>query len=295
MSTTIYNGYRLPAGLTMDSVFQWLPDVRQRLRAVVMEEWAQTQIRLALELRDKELAHLAGIAVTSPLLLDHQSPLGTARCQLLDTLRETQKEGRRYHLDPDTSLCVFPSPQGLFALLFTCSSAVREEFLKIEGVSEFNYYDNVDGPDTMSEREWKARGRLWDELLGPSGVPAERGATFQLISPDYYYLEPIPETAKQGNMASLRSIEYRARLVAFSTPSSALPEDLAAEAAQSASLAIHSRHLRDLEKGKVPVFNQECEKIQGVLPLDVSFEELREEKRSMVARLAPCAAPGPRP
>lgn len=295
MSTTIYNGYRLPTGLTMDSVFQWLPGVRQRLRTVVMEEWAQTQIRLALELRDKELAHLAGIAISSPLLLDHQSPLGAARCQLLDTLRETQKEGRRYHLDPDTSLCVFPSRQGLFAMLFTCSSAVREEFLKIEGVSEFNYYDNVDGPDTMSAREWKARGKLWDELLGPSGVPAERGASFQLISPDYYYLEPIPETAKQGNLAALRSLEARAKLVAFGTPSSALPEDLAAEAAQSTSLAIHSRHLRDLEKGRVPAFNQTCEEIQGVLPLDVSFDELREEKRLMVARLSAPASAGPRP
>ena len=39
MSTTIYNGYRLPTGLTMDSVFQWLPGVRQRLRAVVMLEF----------------------------------------------------------------------------------------------------------------------------------------------------------------------------------------------------------------------------------------------------------------
>lgn len=133
MSTTIYNGYRLPVGLTMDSVFEWLPAVRTRLREVVMEEWAQTQFRLAIELRDKELALLAGVPLRSDMLADHQNPLGAARRRLLETLRETQKEGRKYHLDPDTSLCVFRSGQGLFGLLFTCSSKVREAFLEIEG------------------------------------------------------------------------------------------------------------------------------------------------------------------
>lgn len=130
--------------------------------------------------------------------------------------------------------------------------------------------------------------------MGPSGIPAESGASFQLISPDHYYLEAIPENAKGGNLAELVPLEYRARLIAFCTPSAYLPEELIAEAAKTDSFAVHAGHIRDLEKGKIPAFNQEKERIQALLPSEVFFEDLREEKQQLVARLSPpSTAPGP--
>ena len=68
------------------------------------------------------------------------------------------------------SLCLFPYKKDTLALLFADRKlrASWDDLKDKEGkplVHDFGYWDNSDEPEDMTRKEWKARGRIWDEVL----------------------------------------------------------------------------------------------------------------------------------
>jgi len=79
----------------------------------------------------------------------------------------------------------------------------RFEFMKdIEGVEEFGYWDNTDRPDGMTQEEWDARGKLWDDYWKPEQPSLQFSALSildpsieitEMLAPDFFEGKKLPE------------------------------------------------------------------------------------------------------
>lgn len=62
-----------------------------------------------------------------------------------------------------------------------------KDFSEKYGIKDYEYWNNTDKPDEISDREWNRRGRDWDKALPGLGVPAESGIVVSnFIYPDNY-------------------------------------------------------------------------------------------------------------
>lgn len=293
MSTKIYNGYCLPEGLTMEGVFQWLRPLKAALRQTVEENWHQTVGRSSLEAFDLQTARTKGMQLGGESLGPRSSPWSNARQRWLDDLRECQQAQRWCFVDPEVNLSVFYTPQRLYALFFGTQKNLKEVFEKTEGVSEFNYWNNAEQPNGISNKQWEQRGKTWEALLGPTGIPSEESASFQLVGKDHLmFCRPKDAFATQ-NLAELHELKERAHRVALNSPEAQLPEDLRQEYEKHKSFSVYMGHLRRLEKGEDEAFNRVRDQVAQLLETVVSLADLQMTGEDWEARR--CAARGRQP
>lgn len=295
MSTKIYNGYRLPEGLTMDGVFQWLRPLKAALRETVEENWHQTLGRSSLEAFDLQTARTKGMQLGGEGLGPRSSPWSNARQRWLDDLRECQQTQRWCFVDPEVNLSVFYTQQRLYALFFGTQKNLQEVFEKTEGVSEFNYWNNAEQPNGISNKQWEQRGETWEALLGPTGIPSEESASFQLVGKDHLmFCRPKDAFATQ-NLAELHALKERAHRVALNSPAAQLPEDLRQEYEKHKSFSVYMGHLRRLEKGEDEAFNQIRDQIAQLLEPVVSLADLQMTGEEWETRRCAARARAPSP
>ena len=60
-------------------------------------------------------------------------------------------------------------------------SYIIDEFTKFADLADFSYWDCTDRPDDISEEEWDARKKAWDESI-PSWVPSNDGYGYTIFS-----------------------------------------------------------------------------------------------------------------
>jgi hypothetical protein len=84
--------------------------------------------------------------------------------------------------DFEWSVVCFPLTSRSTAVIFFGPRFIRDALTGDNPkFKDFGYWDNSEGPDDVSEREWDRRREVWDRLLiGPdkSGVPADYGFTY---------------------------------------------------------------------------------------------------------------------
>lgn len=68
-------------------------------------------------------------------------------------------------------------------------------------LSDFQYWDNVDRPEAISEKDWKERHRLWKKAIGPEYFCPDHGfminlydTSVELFRPDFpFHEESAPD------------------------------------------------------------------------------------------------------
>lgn len=301
MSTKIYNGYRLSdQDLTLWRINELLSPARQAMQQAAEIELFRTRVSQACHLLDQRVLRLAGYEITphaGDRVDDGHACLSTAFLAINDNIEEDRKKHRRNFLDPEASLSVFGDASGTYCLLYCESKAGREVFEQTLGCLEYNYWNNADEPDDVSKDEWDDRGRRWNDLLGPSGVPAAQGAAFELVpasliwsvSPD----AQVPETLGVADVESglpldlVGDIKQRAYRLALTQPAGQFPEDVH----KSSGLSAHMAYLRRLSNGEIPEFNEVRDKIAALLPQTYCLAALRESLEEAAQRFSHLVCP----
>jgi hypothetical protein len=176
MSTKIYHGYRVVGNPTPY-------ELRCRFARLRSDVW---------KVLNKE--HLALVRALCGSLLDQiahgEPPEGYYNKQplihyVLDDIERIHKEIQRTKLrDPlfdfSFELEVIPIKGKVLLMAF----ADRGSFFRLLGRQKwaryYGYWDNTDPDEKCSVREWKQRGKDWDEALPGVGVPSENGFSVDL-------------------------------------------------------------------------------------------------------------------
>jgi hypothetical protein len=103
--------------------------------------------------------------------------------------------------------CVFIHGKRVF-VWFSIGSSGREgpeRYFKSKNLwKDFHYQNSSDKPEDITDKEWKARRRIWEKILPDTLTPAAAGFTYELVSlvllSDYVYSKnPKKEKTPEGD------------------------------------------------------------------------------------------------
>lgn len=302
MSTKIYNGYKLSdKELTLSQINQLLAPARSAMTEAATLALFRAKVVSACALLDRRILRLAGYDI--PIdedydATDRNTCLSAASLSINEKIEEDRRTGRRNHFDPSASVSLFSDSGGTVALLYSESRSGRDAFERALGCKEYNYWNNTDEPDDVDAVEWASRGRRWDRLLGDTGVPAARGASFELVSDSLIWMaEPLPATTLGAATDDadlpqdiVRSMQDRSYVLAVTQPESAFPK----EVSDSQGTVSRVRYLDQLRKGEVQAFNAVRDRIASILPESYPLAALREDATATAQRFAHLVSAVPR-
>lgn len=90
-------------------------------------------------------------------------------------------------VDTDFTVVLVPTAGFLLGRIFSAQRDWTAEWFKQPGVEEFSYWDNMDGPEDVSDEAWKARGQAWSVIT--RDPIAMQGFSIELVSPE----GPMPQ------------------------------------------------------------------------------------------------------
>lgn len=296
MSTKIYNGYKLSdQELSLSGINKLLSSARQTMQHAAEVELFRTRVSRACHLLDQRVLRLAGYDITphaDDRVDDGHACMSTVFLAINDSIEEDRKKQRRNFLDPEASLSVFGDTSGTYCLLYCESKSGLKVFEQTLGCSEYNYWNNSDPPDDVSESEWDERARRWNDLLGPSGVPAALGAAFELVpasliwsvSPDVQVPATLGVDSDESGLPLdiVGDIKDRAHRLALTQPAGRFPE----EVLKTPGLSAHIAYMRRLSSGEIPEFNEVRDTIAALLPQTYCLAALRESTQDTTRRFA---------
>ena len=302
MSTKIFNGYKLSdKELTLSQINQLLAPARSAMTEAAILSLFRAKVVSACALLDRRVLRLAGYDI--PIEKDYDTSdwstcLSAASLSISEKIEEDRRTGRRNHFDPSASVSLFSDSGGTVALLYSESRSGRDAFERALGCKEYNYWNNADEPDDVDAVEWASRGRRWDRLLGDTGVPAARGASFELVSDSLIWMaEPLPATTLGAATDDadlpqdiVRSMQDRSYVLAVTQPESAFPK----EVSDSQGTVSRVRYLDQLRKGEITAFNAVRDRIASILPDSYPLAALREDAAATALRFAHLVPPPPR-
>lgn len=175
MSTKIYNGYIL-SRISFMQLQKRVAETRARMKEGLEEECFKFLANIIADLADRIV--LMGWPEGQELH-EERTLLWEAFFRLQDEF-DKDDEGVGSLLKCEAAF--FPHKEGVLAMIFTRNPAFREVFEKTRGIKEFNYWNNTDAPEDVSEEEWTRRERIWHEVLPGAGIPAENGFLVNFVS-----------------------------------------------------------------------------------------------------------------
>jgi hypothetical protein len=279
MSFSVYNAVRFPANMTVDQVFAWIDPLRAAVRLAADQAFSAELVREAVCVHDRAflrrqsdpaLAQPTSDRDTSSFDDDRRSALQNARGMILDEIRQAQRDHRRCHLDPEATLTVFRDDDGrLYGITHAQIGAIRHVVEAVPGLEDFSYSNATDAPKGISKKAWAAREVVWNRLLGSSSVPAERGAVFQLLSPDHFLLRfSLPSAGQVDSLLQDLPADHNrtARAIPRAMESAAWQERERALGTPLSRASEYMRRHRELSAGEDSSFNELCSRVEGLLP-----------------------------
>lgn len=206
MSTKIYNGIKFNVKDIHDlteKTFAW----RERISVLTEEAKIKFLANIIYSALD---GHQLGF------LKSNQWKEGSVLRYAIDTyetrLKKTKEQysSRDPAVDMDFSFTVHPHGDEFYGIVFCERNEWNKEFMDLEWVEPFPYWDNTDPPEGISEEDWDERGCLWDSLI-PSGIPARHGFTADCedtLSQSSYYLSG-EQSLREAILANIPPKETR--------------------------------------------------------------------------------------
>lgn len=187
MSTKIPNGFVLHE-TDFSRIHEMITDWREELSTLQREGVAHF-------LADRASFLIDSVDCGRPLSLDidGRSAAGIAWDELTDRRKEIAKTGHRDPaVDFDFQMTLHPHQGRVYGIVFSEQREWVQAWMAKSGVERFAYWDNTDPEDGVSNKAWKARGRIWDDILDRNGgVPAMSG--FSVKCTDSFIPSPQPE------------------------------------------------------------------------------------------------------
>lgn len=94
-------------------------------------------------------------------------------------------------VDTDFTVVLVPTSGFLLGRVYTEQREWLAEWHKQPGIEEYSFWDNMEGPDDISEEDWAARGKAWEVITrDPMSM---QGFSIELVSPE----GPMPKAWRQ--------------------------------------------------------------------------------------------------
>lgn len=173
MSTVIADGWRLKVA-SLAAFHRFLDRFRAAATAKSREIVASAVARHAADTLDRRALGWFDANGTSAFV--------DAWRRVEHAFRKVKLDGERNPaFDFEFEACILPGGRRPLVIVYTEQEAYREVWASMPETESYPYWDNTDRPDGVTASEWRRRARAWDRALGPTGVPARRGHSFELI------------------------------------------------------------------------------------------------------------------
>ena len=277
MSTKIYNGYKLP--VTMATLAPWCAELSARMTQNATTMLEQTIGRLCVHDVDDAVIVAHGL---SKKVLPETSIYDAVRAHVEECREKARKGEHAFGMDTESSLVVFTHSTGVYGLFYGADRDMERTFRATPGVEFWGYWNNTDPEDGVGEEDWAARGQMWNDLLGPSGIPAESGTTIILTPHDL----PLPSRPQADLDPSDPERALRATL-----ETTLCVEMLRQAGGDPFSLSAWMDKHNQCRRGQIPEVNAMKERVASVLPTIIPAAWLDMTPQQLSEHLAP---PSPR-
>lgn len=96
--------------------------------------------------------------------------------------RVRREQCRMPAVDTEFAVVLIPTAGFLLGRVYTEQPEWRKAWYNHPGVEEFSHWDNMEGPDDVSEEDWNARGKAWSVITDrPMSM---QGFSIELVSPE---------------------------------------------------------------------------------------------------------------
>jgi hypothetical protein len=195
MSTKIYHGYKINGVYSLRELHRLLNPFRQKVEAAAQQMFMQKVASQAVQILDT-------IAIGGKISSSHARDwvkMGpktyTARAVALfdafDSVCKAIKSSARDPMwDLGCAVTILPVRARIHSktedLLLALLHADQKEYAKLwgslRGVEEWPYWDNTDPPEDIPYREWRRRGRIWDQALWNHDTPNVSGYVVECLN-----------------------------------------------------------------------------------------------------------------
>lgn len=177
MSIKIYNGYRRKVE-NLDDLQNFLNDFKEKAKRLHQKAYTAAFIDCVVGIVDARTAE-----VEDPNDDKSNVPYWIAHKTIQDEYTKTKLPiaSRAMLYDFECSLSIFLEGEYAYFLIFAENQKFHKLFSRQKSVHEFNFWNNTDKPNHISDKRWEERSEIWDRVLGPSGVPADRSMTLEVV------------------------------------------------------------------------------------------------------------------
>lgn len=154
MSTKIYEAYEYK-GKDIESLMKTLKNMRARI-------WEEVVTHVGKYRQAGEPHYKFGDRIKAEMLSSVRGPLNCL-----------------------TSAVVYAHQGKLYVHFFGLDDRTvfvnGSKFISKKLFKDCSYWNNTDSADGVSKKDWEARGRTWDGILGKSFVPSHAGLTYNFV------------------------------------------------------------------------------------------------------------------
>ena len=201
MSTNIGNGYRLAPGISVTDFVRSLDSTFSAARyAAYLRSIGELVLQLDSDSSESGRRKYLDFTTSSQVdlsrisLKSSRSSVSIAREILFNLQDSLQRRNatRAPFLDCTLSIAFLSDPENsddVYALVFSENEEYVKVWESIEGVEEYFYWDGSDSQlATMTRKEWKARKKKWDKIIG--GLrPIVNSVSWTLDMNPLYFME----------------------------------------------------------------------------------------------------------
>jgi hypothetical protein len=214
MSTKIFNGLKL----TVTNLFELdrlVKELRAEVMAAVAIKRAQYVARCATNIHDRRLLGIAEEdepeAARSPYI---RAVSRLRKCDETCYGGDQSRSSKFAYPDHTFELCLFPYKRAVYAIPYTEDRDLLGLLTSKSWVSEYGYWDNTDQPDSIDDREWRRRRKVWDGVFAGCYMSVSANGGFQVnLSPRQWEFLTWPEIQKQIPTLEKRRSEMKLAIV----------------------------------------------------------------------------------
>ncbi len=182
MSTVIAHGFRFRTS-DFSEVDAFVRTLRTTYRKKAEDAFARKLADDAIAIVDAAATAGFRSKISEDLSKNATSPMAAAWDNYKEIRSERIDRGyRSVDYDFSVQMVVMFHDGQFYGLLFTEQSDWRKEIFDLPLIEHLPYWNNTDPPSGVSDEAWRARGDLWDAVLGPAGIPSEAGFTATIVN-----------------------------------------------------------------------------------------------------------------
>jgi hypothetical protein len=274
MSTTVYSGCKFRDDDDFTAIIKRFNDARPQALLLADTILEQHIAARALDKLDELIIQaIGGIAADN----EDQETFGEIlQACFKKTVDRRKNPDTQHHADIDTSasIVVIPHETGLYGVV-RCNNNQMLDYMKSTlGFEGYEWWNNTDAPDDISEAQWDARGEVWNKILDKESVVSYLGAEMILVKRDHYV--PYLSANDTLDFSGARAFETRVF-------GGALKLHLDENDVKQTPGSLASR-IMELKEGKDPGFEALRAKIARILPSSLEPHFFRQNLKDILGQ-----------